>query len=333
MVINVLFFILLLIGSLSLFSCEMEDVYPDTGNSPCDYSKYSTTDFDFVQKNLIVQSPFGASYFPFEQYSYSDPVFNPANPFEIAYLRSNTDDPGECKNELWKFSFCNGIAKKITSDVCYSPDWSIDGWIIFTANDRELWKVKDNGDSLTQLTNTGPYNNHAKWSPNGKQYGYRENQLYRIASANGEIIQTIPWIPIAWLNDHTILGTDFGSLAFYDLSSSNERIVHDHAVTISFPFDPETQSLYTWENAGITSDADDHWLRLDLKSGSKDTLKKLWDSYYYGQGEYSTKTKKAVVELFRRDWKDSIRSEIYMRSHILIMNPDGTGERLVILPE
>ncbi len=55
----------------------------------------------------------------------------------------------------------------------YSPDWSPDGeWIVFS-NYAQIYKMKTNGDSLTQLTSAEDGECHyPKWSPDGKRILY-----------------------------------------------------------------------------------------------------------------------------------------------------------------
>ena len=50
----------------------------------------------------------------------------------------------------------------------YKPDISPDGeWMVFSWG-KQIWKVKVNGDSLTQLTFSGE-NFYPRWSPDGKK--------------------------------------------------------------------------------------------------------------------------------------------------------------------
>lgn len=63
----------------------------------------------------------------------------------------------------------------ILSDPVYfsSPEISNQGWLLFTKPDLQLWKIKANGDSLTQLTSEGS-NFHYAWSPDGERIIYRK---------------------------------------------------------------------------------------------------------------------------------------------------------------
>lgn len=70
----------------------------------------------------------------------------------------------------------NGTNKRqIVSGYCGSPDFSPDGnWITFHSG--QIYKIKINGDSLTQLTNTGR-NYFPSWSPDGEWIAYDSDYL------------------------------------------------------------------------------------------------------------------------------------------------------------
>jgi hypothetical protein len=316
-----------------VFSCTDEPVKPiEDEPVNCPYEKYSTADFEKIYQHMISQSIYEPSLYPDprDKYLYSYPVFNPNNPCEIAYLRSD--------GTLWKFSFNTGEAQKLANNPKYSPDWSSKGWIIYTGTNSQLWKVKDNGDSLTQLSNEAAFNNDAKWSPDGTMYAYSlhlagEN---RLANENGVIIKNLPFRPINWLDNKTIIGLeDYKGIVSYNIFTSETKVLHsaEPLSASKAPFDRKRMLLYYNDFAGFTTQRDDQWLRFNLVNGTTDTLRTLYDSYGYLPGNYSEITNKIVIGLARSTWKDSTRDQRYNRAHILIMNPDGTGERLVLLPE
>ena len=55
------------------------------------------------------------------------------------------------------------------------PDWSPDGeWIAFVGPAKNIWKIKSNGDSLTQLT-SGRRTFFPDWSPDGAKIAYDQS--------------------------------------------------------------------------------------------------------------------------------------------------------------
>jgi hypothetical protein len=316
-----------------VFSCTDEPVKPiEDEPVNCPYEKYSTADFEKVYQHMIGKSPIGPFFYldPRDKYAYSYPVFNPNNPCEIAYLRSD--------GTLWKFSFSTGEAQKLADNPSYSPDWSSKGWIIFTGTNKQLWKIKDNGDSLIQLSNEAAFNNDAKWNPDGSLFAYSLDKAgeNRLADENGVIIKNLPFRPINWLDNKTIVGLEYyKGIVSYNISTGETKVLHtaEPSSASKTPFDRKRMHLYYNDFAGFTTERDDQWIRYNLKNGTTDTLRTLYDSYGYLAGNYSEITNKTVIALARSTWKDSTRDQRYGRNHILIMNPDGTGERLVLLPE
>ncbi|MEZ4826022.1 MAG: hypothetical protein R3C61_06970 [Bacteroidia bacterium] len=97
------------------------------------------------------------------------PRYNPRNPDEIIYTLIFS---GKLGGELWKFNLCTGENLRLATDVMLYPnDWSKKGWILFHRTDYQIWKIKDNGDSLQQITNQ--YANYTpRWLGGGDQFIY-----------------------------------------------------------------------------------------------------------------------------------------------------------------
>ncbi len=120
--------------------------------------------------HIIPPSPSSFGYdiqpLPFGQ---RRPVFNPNDPDEILYLHVNSDPFTRFYTELWVLNLCTGKKRYVTDKASFNPDWSIKDWIIFEDYSFQLWKIKSNGDSLTQLTFQHQHN-QPTWSPNGSSF-------------------------------------------------------------------------------------------------------------------------------------------------------------------
>ncbi|MBI3133653.1 MAG: hypothetical protein HYZ14_03160 [Bacteroidetes bacterium] len=81
---------------------------------------------------------------------YLSPCFNPNNNDEFVFLRTGVS----ANAELVKYT----ISTKEESVLCNSvpiataPKWGKQGWIVFSTTNWKVWKIKDDGTQLTQLT-------------------------------------------------------------------------------------------------------------------------------------------------------------------------------------
>ncbi len=127
-------------------------------------------------------------------YDYIEPCFNPKNPEQLAYYRFD-NTAFEVGSEIWVADFCTGEKKMLVNNALYGLDWSVKDWLIYTADDQKIWKVKSNGDSLTQLTFVGDYNRYPKWSPDGERIAFNAEiqggQYFFIMNSIGEIEDTV----------------------------------------------------------------------------------------------------------------------------------------------
>lgn len=110
-------------------------------------------------------------YFAGHPYDYAYPCFNPNNSDQIAYYRYD-NYKAEAGWEIWVQDLCTGEKRMLVNDANYGIDWSVKDWIVYTATDQQIYKIKSNGDSLTRLTPSGDYNRYPKWDIKGERIAY-----------------------------------------------------------------------------------------------------------------------------------------------------------------
>ncbi len=227
------------------------------------------TTFKFCQDCILTCEELYTSDVPFDYYY---PCFNPNNPEQLAYCRDETTvfKPGY---ELWVIDFCTGERKMLVDNLFYGLDWSIKDWLIYTATDQNIWKIKSNGDSLTQLTFVGAYNRYPKWSPNGDRIAYDIEQngstLFIIADEKGVPIDTIDELLASgawsWIDEKricyliTVPNTwpTLVQLNYYDLETDEIKYLHtltigstnDNLVQYTAPLLKENSVL--WFSIGL----------------------------------------------------------------------------------
>lgn len=248
----------------------------------------------------------------------------------------NTNENPSLENELWKFNFCTGETTMLTNNFYYNIDWSVKGWILYTGTGHKIYKIKNNGDSLTTLSSQSGFNRAGKWNPSGELFWNKRDGEKIIVNDQGLDISSIASnsiFPVDWINDTMLIGLGPG-WHFHSFNITDETLtqLNNHWVCYSCPkiYDRENNICYVVTTLGTGQE--DYYLRYDLSgSNTVDTLKYLYDSYYYGRGDYQNG--KIVTTLTRQHWKDSIADKRYVRRDVLLMNADGTNERLIEIPE
>ncbi len=120
---------------LSVFSCcRYDKIEPKCGELPP------------PQNNL------GEYDYTMPKYHYTSPSFNPNNENEIAFYRLSPPEIAICIYNLQTHEL-RTIYKPQEGFGTGTPEWGNDNWIFFPMKDRQIWKIKANGDSLMQVTN------------------------------------------------------------------------------------------------------------------------------------------------------------------------------------
>ena len=146
-----------------LVSCQDETVTPwydqypvvtDTDHDldPCDLCSLGCRD---VNEN--------------DPYDYINPVFNPQDGEEFAYLRGDNHDVSPEK-EVWIMNGRTGETRFVCDNVLGYLDWSPTGWFIFMGMDHQVYKINDSGQNLVKLTNEGDWNRHPIWGHDGNTF-------------------------------------------------------------------------------------------------------------------------------------------------------------------
>jgi hypothetical protein len=175
------------------------------------------------------------------------PCINPLNPNEFVFILSYTGRSG-----LYKYDI---ISKATTLIIKFVPNnyiaipstyarWGRKGWLIFTDLYSNVYKIKDNGDSLTQLTFTGS-DWKPEWNIDGTMFctehysNLLKKHLTIIRNELGNEIDTIPYdniqaigAPTTW-NDKYILGTNDIGIVLYDFKN---RVLKEIPTELSLAF-------------------------------------------------------------------------------------------------
>jgi len=200
-----------------------------------------------------------------------------------------------------------------------APQYSADGkWIVFDAlviGQWDIWKMRQDGSRLKQLTNDANIDDHAAFSPDGKQIVYSCNVAICVMNVDGTHAHVISSGP----GDSPRYSPDGKKIAYWNSGDSNIHVMradgsHDHAIAS----DPANDLYPDWSPDGkkiaFTSD----------RSGSSE----LWIVNADGSNPVQVTTTGAVgTPVFSPDGKKI--AALDGSKNIFVVNLDGTGHRVV----
>ena len=168
---------------------------------------------------------------------YALPCFNPRNPREIVYYKADANFLTE--HGLYVANLDTKQQRRIHAGSDYVLDvaWGPTGWLALSKGDQ-VWKLKANGDSLTQLTFGRPHY-LPQWSPDGQRLVCREPDSpgapLIIIDKNGRKLATLTGFPTqqchGWSPDGTKLVVEYGpygqgyGVGVYEIASNRVDLV------------------------------------------------------------------------------------------------------------
>lgn len=237
------FICLLMLTGIISACCDSDD--PIIENDCLEQASFISESVDDTTYNCCPNCWFDSEelYFAGKPYDYAYPCFNPNNSNQIAYYRYNTSSV-EVGWEIWIQDLCTGEKRMIVNDANYGIDWSVKDWIVYTAIDQQIYKIKSNGDSLTRLTPRGDYNRYPKWDLKGERIVYEcedigdtrtiiLNEVTSLRDTIPEMSRIEAW---NWINNNEIFyvnttwdgstGSTTQYLKKFDLNSRQSTLLH-----------------------------------------------------------------------------------------------------------
>ncbi len=309
--------IFFLLPVILLFSCEKEH---------CE-------DLDNLV-NMQGQSLFGVIH---PVYGY--PYFNPNNADELMFYYQHNEPV--LSRKLIKYQLSTGNYEVIFEGLhSAQPKWSKNGWVLLSlwnrlGNDRaNIWKIKDTGDSLTQLTTAGTYF-FPEWNEAGDKYVYQFSDpgtgiesYYGIATKDGTPIDTLSIYPrgnSSWQHDSLFAYTDTYGLYISDFTQG----------TIDTLYQVDTPNSISRGGVAWLDDENIVWTHLEgvyrTNVQTKETTRLIesCNSDYYQYPTYAPQTEKIVmqrVERIRTDGDEGIAN-----ARLYMMKKDGSDLELLEL--
>lgn len=269
------------------------------------------------------------------------PCFNPNNPNEIVFVREFFTH-----EQLIIYNLETKTKSVIYEGrVFYQPKWSVTGWIIFSGPKNQLWKIKDDGTQLTQVTFKNR-NYYPEWSPDGAQIAFGKQidtvingqitslSLGVIADQEGTIIERLDHTKglsfnegCSWGKQNTIFISAYSdSILFYNADTKAKKILQWRYCANNFGL-----GIGRWVNNEtiLANDYKKGLFRIDINTGSHTCIAKNCDSRYYIFMDYSQQSNKIIAECGVKSNVDYNKGTMSFRSVLYLMDADGNNKQLV----
>lgn len=217
-------------------------------------------------------------------------LFNPANPNEIIIV-VNGDIFGY--NKMFCYNVPTGALTYLATLDDYPPSINKNGWIVYSTVDRNVFRIKSNGDSLKQMT-SGNISVAPQWDYSGTSFYYFQmasgsipNQIIR-TSFNGQVTMNIP----GFLPETTPFSKSNKFLYQKPTDNTVQVFIHDASTqvetgVITASFSPTAKEHYFNHLAVDNNDEYFYWtnsaglLRCSFASRKIDTVYKNCDMITY----------------------------------------------------
>ncbi len=302
-----------IIGVVLLANCKKDPPIP--GSYPCEEIEYNPNGpaLNYLQPDTVR----------------STPTYNPLVQDEIFYLFAIRSSG---LSEIHKRNLVSGVESVVCSGVSWSEiSASTSGWLAFNLSGNDIWKVKSNGDSLTQLTfDQSSYDPF--WNGNGDKYGFRQviGSTYRtiICNPQGQHLDTISgygWQHTAWSrNNQFLISSPFtADLEMYIFSSGSTSTIPGHGegdptnehirdIVIS----PDSRFVYWCNGWGIFSH--------DLSTGSSKKIISSCDTRDFFSLDVSPDGLELIANCYETRMLNYETNSLHIESKIYTMKVNGT---------
>ncbi len=311
-------FILLLIVIL-FYNCSKDKIDPPQPSGPPFIEECE----DIPPVTGVVLGGWGHSWtatYPI----YDLPRFNPNDPNEII-LRLRKE-PNASAFQLVKYNLVTKAQETIYEGDFIFPRWSKKDWVIMTQSDFNLYKIKSNGDSLTQLTTTG--NCHGvEWNITGDKFIYESIQVNNLSIICNEFgmpldtLETGGTISPSWQHDSLVTNKSAASVFIFNPYSKEP----DFDAEIIQEMNEGGTSLADWmDNENVIWSNFGGIFKSNIITKETETLIASCDSRHYQFPSVSKISKKILFQRIDKDVTDIENNKGILNTRIFIMNFDGS---------
>jgi len=271
------------------------------------------------------QVGFGYDYIT-EPCIFRRPFFNPNNDNEFLYVTTCAG-----VTNIMKYNLLDKSKTQIWSGAPWSrPRWGKKDFILFGRNDANIYRIKSNGDSLTQLTSLGNIH-HPNWNINGDKFlAFTEaSNLYSfIFDLNGNLIDTIDFgftNECTFQNPNYIVSNNSDNVMFYNLNTNSI----EYQIDYSYLNSNGGGSIFWLNNSEVIFSHTNGLNKLSIPSLKNHNFKNSCNSKQYSTGDINSSKTKMIWASSNLKYVNN--STLIFKSRINIMNVDGSDEQEIDL--
>lgn len=267
---------------------------------------------------------FGYSYSVDTNY-FLMPYFNPNNEDEFLFVKKNN---ATGNSDLYIYNLQNNSKQNIYSgNIIFPPKWGKNGWILINLSDANIYKIKNNGDSLTQLT-TSSNLYYPEWNNLSEKFIVADGQIINtsyILDENGNFLDTLSFdfsSTGSWQDENLIVSHEYSKITFYDLDS--QTIIQEY----NYWHELSLWGSVMWLNQNDIIWSNDRGLNKLSLDNISNNFKSSCNSKQYLFGSINSSKTKMI---WQRIDKELINSDLIgVKSRIFIMDVDGRNEREIL---
>lgn len=263
---------------------------------------------------------------PFIEY----PRWNPNNPEEFMFVEVRSI----FQEKLWKYNLStHALDLLFEGNLLYSPEWGKTGWITLNIGwPANIYKIKADGDSLTQLTTDGQ-NFGGEWNYSGDTvvYYHADNDT-RIMLPDGTFIQHLPngggylsgnsrWGHPNYIGtavEGLFITDPYEGLPIFLISDSGGANYYG----LSFVNDLD-RIAWVWDSGLHTTSISTHQTTLIEETCSSDCYRSV---------DCNLVNNKLLLVRAKFTPDDPVQAALKVETSIVIMNLDGTGKQTISIP-
>lgn len=266
-----------------------------------------------------------------------DPRWNPNDPNEfVVTLRIQAS-----VYHMYKYNLASEeLSMLFEGDILFQPDWGSNGWIIFCQREssgaEEIYKIKANGDSLTQVTFTAG-NHWGSWSPSCNRWNYKPfNKGFVFNDVSTGWADTVPFNfshmgANLWLDESTIVTAGYDQTLKLNLETFATEVIAMHPPS---NWGAATGEALTSDKSKVVWPHVEGLFSTNLLTGEVvKHLSSCNSDFYLSNDIHPVSNKMLAVRIKKipdENWQDNNLLHIY--SEIVILNPDGSNEQIISIP-